>query len=328
MNAQCNDLFGNYSLPFKTYSSEVASHDYVEHSELELIWLIEGSAVITCENRDYDLQSQSLFMVFMNRRHCVKTTPGSVLISYHFNKEHLEHNNLLFETIPFTDRVYTFKELTQKYHVMPLLITEIMKLLVEPASSPVTRYKIIGYYNLFIVELYNMLLKEKYLDIKTRNNDPYLIRIHTLIEYIHQHAHTKITLDDLSKLAGISSYRLSHFIKDYLGISFSEFLQNTRLESALWYLTYTNMSVCDVAKKSGFSDVKYLNQMLKNRYGLTASKYRREANAQKIKESLSHSEKDFLDNLRICLKEIENETYFSDTYYLIKNYKESPSILI
>lgn len=318
MHGDCNDVFRSFNLPFKTYFSKCVEHNCEIHNELELIWLIKGSAVVTCQGSDYHLEDQSIFMVFMNRRHSVKTSEGSILVSYRFNRKHLEEHNLLFENIPFTDRVYTFTELSRKYHVVPLLITEIMKLLVEPSSSPVTRYKIIGFYNLFTLELYNMMLKEKYLDIKTRNNDPYLIRIHTLIEYIHEHAHEKITLENLSKLTGVSSYRLSHFIKDYLGISFSEFLQNTRLEKALWHLVHTNDSVQCIAKKSGFSDLKYLNQMLKDRYNMTASKYRCHIKRQKTVKSPSDLETDFFNELRACLQDMENNACFSDAYYLIE----------
>ncbi len=279
------DVFKEYDLPFRTYFAKCIEHDCDVHNEIELIWLIKGNATVNCNNRVYHLNDQSIFMIYMNQQHSVKTSEGSILISFRFKKEHLELNNFAFENIPFTNRIYTFKELSDRYHAVPLLITQIIKLLIEPFASPSIRYKIIGYYNMFLYELYHMMLKEKYLDVKTRNSDPFLIRIHTLVEYIYEHAHEKITLDALSKLTNVSTYRLSHFIKDSLGISYSEFLQNTRFDNALWHLENTDYLVQDIAKLCGFSDTKYLNQMMKGRYNMTASKYRAHINTQKRKKA-------------------------------------------
>ena len=128
-----------------------------------------------------------------------KTCKGTLKMNFtgHFKKEHLTKNNLFFERIPFMQRVYTFQELVNKYHEVPLLIAQLLKLLISDNPSPLIRYKIIGYYNMFIYELYNMLLKEKYLDIKKINYDEYLIRIHSIIEYTHNHYSEKISLEKL-----------------------------------------------------------------------------------------------------------------------------------
>ena len=313
------DVFQEFELPFETYFATCIEHPNEIHEEMELIWLIRGSAVICCEGKEFFLTDQSVFMIFMYRQHSIKTSEGSILISYRFKKEHLRRNNLFFETIPFEHRVYTFKELSNVYHQVPLLISQIQKLLISKSPSPIVRYKIIGYYNLFLYELYNMMLKEKYLDIKKRNYDLYLLRIHSLIEYIYDHAHEKISLETLAKTVNISTFRLSHFIKESLGISFSEFLQNTRLEYALKALKATDLPIIEVAKQAGFSDVKYLNQMLNERFNMTALKYRKIVRKSKTNGCNPVQISDFIEELKICLKQIEEDQNFSDTYGLYQN---------
>lgn len=319
MLENCKDVFKKYDLPFETYFSKCIEHENESHDELELIWLVKGSATIICENKEYHLTNQNVFMVYMHREHAVKTTEDAIVISFRFKKEHLLMNDLHFEQIPFEDKVYSFKELSDKYHQVPLLIIQILRLLISPSLSQITRYKIIGYYNLFLYELYNFLLKEKYLDVKNRNFDPYLIRINALIEYISEHMHERISLDKLSKLVNISTFRLSHFFKESLGISFSEFLQNTRFEYALKILKETDLSICDVAKSSGFSDVKYLNQMLKTRFKMTALKYRKHIKLHCNQKVTIDPTTEFIRELNLCLKEVEKDHKFSDTYGLIQN---------
>ncbi len=322
MLKNCNDIFKEFELPFETYFSKCIEHGLDVHEEMELIWLIRGSATLTCDGKEFTLTDQTIFMIYMNRVHSLSTSVESLLISYRFKKEHLIKNNLLFENIPFSHRIYTFQELSHKYHQVPLLISQILKLLIAPNTSPIVRYKIIGYYNLFLYELYNMLLKEKYLDVKKRNYDPFLIRVNTLVDYIHAHAQEKISLETLAKLANISTYRLSHFISESLGVSFSEFLQNTRFEYALKSLKETNLSIQEVSTSSGFSDVKYLNKMLQDKFQMTALKYRKIKNHQSIKKNQPFLTTDFIDELNLCLKMIEDDQNFIDTYGLNQNINE------
>lgn len=319
MLENCTDVFKNYELPFETYFATCIDHPSDVHEEMELIWLIAGNAIVQCEGKEFYLTNQTIFMIYMNRRHAIKSSEGSIIISYRFKKEHLLKNKLMFQNIPFVHRVYTFQELSNKYHEVPLLISQILKLLISETPSPIIRYKILGYYNLFLYELYNMMQKEKYLDFKKTNYDPYLVRINTLIEYIHDHAHEKISLEMLAEKANISTFRLSHFIKESLGISFSEFLQNTRFEYSLKCLKETDLSIYDVAKSSGFSDVKYLNKMLKDRYNMTALKYRKRLTSICTQESQPFFMTDFIEELRVCLKLIEVDQPYSATYGLNPN---------
>lgn len=314
-----NDIFENYELPFKTYFEKHVEHDIEVHEEMELVWILKGNAIIECEGEKYNLTDNSIFMIYMHRKHSIKTSENSVLISYRFSKDHLSLINLPFDSIPFRHRVYTFKELSQKYHQVPLLITQILKLLISPKPSPCTRYRIIGYYNLFIFELHNMLLKEKYMDVKSKNYDPYLIRIQYIIDYIHENAHKKITLDMLSSATNISTSRLSHFISASLGISFSEYLQNVRLEKALVLLSGSDTPISQVALQSGFSDVKYLNQMIKRKFHMTALKYRKYCINDDYYSKINFKTADFIRELQECLLDIEKSVEFKDTYGLNRN---------
>ena len=126
-------------------------------------------------------------------------------------------------------------------------------------------------------------------------------------------------MQTLSEIVGISKSRLSHFFKESLDISFSEFLQNARLEQALIKLKYTDLSVQEVSESSGFSDVKYLNKMLKERFQMTSLKYRKFIK-QHIQSTDSHSRKtDFITALNQCIYEIKTNQNFTDTYGLKKN---------
>lgn len=303
MNDNLLDVFKDYELPFQTFFSKGVHSKNQVHDEVELIWVLRGSVHIVCDAEQYTLGPQTLFMVNIGQLHDVDSSEDSVIITYRFRKEHLIEHNVSFSKMHFENRVYTLRELVKKYKEVPHLITQLLGILISPSQSNVVRYRIIGYYNMFIYELYTMLLKERYMDIKKKNYDSYMKRVNTVTTYVQENFRKKISLDELAKKVKLSKYRLSHFIKDYLGISLQEYVKNVRLDHALTLLRNTKESVIEIARNSGFSDVKYLNSSLKDRLGLTALKYRK-----LIKEDVKLTTEDsdeFKNELRTCLRTLE-----------------------
>lgn len=299
------DVFKHFDLPFETYFNRQIKHQTTIHDELELIWVLRGNLELVCEGKKFYLQRQNLFMLNPFHTHEITSSEDAMIITYRFKKEYLEQHQHSFNDLTFELKVHTLDELVSKYKEVPLLISELLRLLIDPNPSDIIRYKIIGYYNMLVYELYTMLLKEKYLDIKKKDVPIYLERIQKITEYLNQNFLQKISLDELSHIIGISRFRLSHFIKEQIGISFRDYIFNMRLEYALRLLRDSEIGIIDISKKSGFSDVKYLNKMIKDRFQQTALKYRK-AMKQKIKESRSESELEiFFNELKICLSRLE-----------------------
>lgn len=315
----CVDEFEALDLPFKTYISTCIEHEDETHEEMEFIWVIEGKVTIICEKKAYELTSDMVFMIYMNQKHSIKSDNSSLMFSFRLKKNYLLEHHLNFDKIPFKNRIFPFEELAQKYHAVPLIIAQIILLLKTPNPSPNIRYKIIGYYNMYIYDLYSVRMKDRYLDIKKKNYDEYLIRFHTIIEYINQNYHHQITLNTLSGLVNLSPFRLSHFIRDRLGISFQEYLQNIRFEHAIKDLKNTNLPVNTIVKNCGFSDPKYLNDMMKKRFHVTALKYRFIMKNGDISLTNELSNPKLLSELTERLRQIDKGTYMNDTFGLKNN---------
>ncbi len=305
MNQTSTDVFAHYDLPFETYFNKHVDSRYQAHDETELIWLLRGEAKITCDNKCFVLTPQTLFMINPFQMHSIHSTEDTMFITYRFKKEHIKEYTEGYKNLSFINRVYTLNELVEKYKEVPLLISQLIRLLISPNQSTLIRYKIIGYYNMLIYELYTMLLREKYLDIKKKDVPFHIDRQNRIIDFLNSNFLKKISLEDLAVQIGISSYRLSHLMKEMFGISFREYLFNIRFEYALRLLRETQLSVIDIAKMAGFSDIKYLNRLLKDRFAVTALKYRKKYNHFDQAYSDSNFINDFFKELRVCLKRIE-----------------------
>lgn len=307
MNDLNVDVFETYNLPFETYFTRGCEQINQVHDEIELVWLLRGNATMVCDNKSFLMTPQTVFMINPFQLHSIKSSDDSMIITYRFKKDYLEQINQEFQGLHFYNQVQPLEALVEKYREVPLLISQLMKLLISRDQSELVRYKIIGYYNMLIYELYTMLLKEKYLDIKKKDVKFHIERLNYIIDYLNKNFLKKVSLEELAALLHISKYRLSHLIKESFGISFREYLFNIRFEYALRLLKDTEFSVIEISRLSGFSDVKYLNKLLKERFKTTALKYRK-----RFKEQLLHithnDDQDFFEELKICLKNLEHIT--------------------
>ncbi|MHB8097548.1 MAG: helix-turn-helix domain-containing protein [Erysipelotrichaceae bacterium] len=315
----CIDEFESLDLPFSTFICTFLDHETESHDEMEFIWVIEGNVTIVCEKKTFELSSDNVFMIYINQAHSIQSTPNSLMFCFRLKKQYILDHHLRFDKLPSPNRIFSFQELAQKYHAVPLIISQIILLLKTQNPNPNIRYKLIGYYNMYIYDLYSVRLKERYLDVKKKNYDIYLIRFHTVIDYINKNFKQPISLNTLADLAQISPFRLSHFIQDRLGISFQEYLQNIRFEYALKELKNTNLPISEIVINSGFSDPKYLNRLMKKKFHVTALKYRTLMKINENKDVYQFNYPKLLEELSVRLHQIDKGIYMHDTFGLKEN---------
>ena len=98
-------------------------------------------------------------------------------------------------------------------------------------------------------------------------------RYHRIVKYIDENFAEKITLDDIVAKEYITKTHFSHFWKEISTYSFQERLNYERAVRSEVFLL-GNMTISDIARKCGFSDVKYYYRSFKYWYGCMPREYR------------------------------------------------------
>jgi AraC-like DNA-binding protein len=96
----------------------------------------------------------------------------------------------------------------------------------------------------------------------------------TICEYLEKNYAKSITLDELSKLAGMSKY---HFLRSFTcqnGITPYSYLQTIRISQAKKMLEQ-GISAVEVALRTGFSDQSHFSNFFKKLIGVTPRQYMR-----------------------------------------------------
>ena len=75
--------------------------------------------------------------------------------------------------------------------------------------------------------------------------------------YIAENFKNNISLNDVAEFLNLNPAYFSSKFKAFHGIGFSEYLRNTRINHAEWYLIETDLSMSDVADECGFCSSTY-----------------------------------------------------------------------
>ncbi len=98
-------------------------------------------------------------------------------------------------------------------------------------------------------------------------------RISEVLLYIASHIEEKLTVEELSRLAGYNVQYFVRLFKRNIGCSPYQYIISQRLKEAKKMLR-TGAPVTEIAKKTGFNDIKSFSRSFKKKFGVSPSRYR------------------------------------------------------
>jgi LacI family transcriptional regulator len=122
------------------------------------------------------------------------------------------------------------------------------------------------------------LLRVKPLRVVTRQSTDVLTvpdsDISSAIRFIREHACEGIKVDDILKSVPLSRRVLEHRFKKLLGRTPHDEILRVQFQQVIKLLTETDLSLFEVAERSGFRYAEYLSTAFKRRFGMPPKKYR------------------------------------------------------
>ena len=95
-----------------------------------------------------------------------------------------------------------------------------------------------------------------------------------VLDYVKVNFGASISLDDLSRVAGISRYHFSRLFKEVIGKSPMQYVQEFRLEQAKKLLQDPQLTMSQIADQCGFTDQAHFSRLFKQIYGKTPKSFR------------------------------------------------------
>lgn len=94
------------------------------------------------------------------------------------------------------------------------------------------------------------------------------------IEYVYNHIHDRITIEDLAAYTDLSPSYLSRLFKKELGISVSDYIREKKIDKAQNLLKYSDFTPVEIANYLSFSSQSHFIQTFEKMVGMTPKKYR------------------------------------------------------
>lgn len=94
------------------------------------------------------------------------------------------------------------------------------------------------------------------------------------LHYIQENYKQKLTLSDVAEKTYVSQWHLSKLLNRHTGQSFSEILNNVRIEQAKKLLEDPSLRIGDIAEAVGFLDMAHFSRVFKKQVSISANEYR------------------------------------------------------
>jgi AraC family transcriptional regulator len=88
-------------------------------------------------------------------------------------------------------------------------------------------------------------------------------------EYINNHLHQDLKLDELAAIAQLSPYHFLRLFKQSIGITPHQYILQCRLNHAKNLLQHSHLSIAEIAIRTGFCDQSHLTRHFKRIMGMT-----------------------------------------------------------
>ncbi|EGT5131768.1 TPA: helix-turn-helix domain-containing protein, partial [Clostridioides difficile] len=114
--------------------------------------------------------------------------------------------------------------------------------------------------------------------ISYKNTDKYFDRLKIITDYVKENYKEQISLSTASKVVNLTPQYLSRFFKTHMGITFTSYVNNIRLENMYSDLINTDNNILDIIQNNGFYNYKQFMKLFKKIYNCTPSQKRQQIN--------------------------------------------------
>ncbi len=277
---------GNAMFPFMIHevSSDTRTEERIAchwHEEIEILVVTKGSAVLILNNDRYELKEGYVAFILPNHLHLVTALLGDTFDFYAV----VFHPDLLSSSIQDAIQQQYFDSVLQENILFPTVLSaqESKEFGIADALSDI--------YALFTKKepCFELLIKARLYvvwslyyqhgassaSVSERTSDYRIALVKSIIDYIHTHYESQITLDILAAYFHLSREHLCRLFKKMTRMSPIEYLNFYRISTSTRLLRETDHEISDIALEIGFNNISYFNRTFKRYMHVTPGEYRK-----------------------------------------------------
>jgi len=251
------------------------------HEDFEVLYVKSGTLRLCINDNHYLLREGEGAFINSNAVHSIRaaTNVTGTLNSFVFNPEILSGS---------ADSAFNQKYILplMRCHELPFILfcpdTEWMKHASQSVNDAYISYDEEKFgYELYVREKLSHMLylivtnNESTIKHRNKSENKDIIRLKTMMSYIHQHYRDKIYLQQIAKTASISERECLRCFNKTIGISPVQYLLKHRVSIAARLLVESDSTITGISDKTGFDNSGHFARTFKSYYKCSPSEYRK-----------------------------------------------------
>ena len=285
MNAVFKSDIQSFVLSETCFINRVSTNTECEthyHEYIELVYSFGGKCVQYIDGKRYLAERGDLILINYGSTHAL------------YPKDHAEYADIMFKPELINENLLGARD------IFALLETREFKEFSSLRLENVHHYRFFGKERDRVEELLNialseerneergnltvvrsvitmllcMLFRKMNRDGKEESSERFTVDS-ALLEYLEANCQKRLRAKDIAQMCFYSAEHFSRVFKEYAGVSFTEFLNEARMERARMLLLQTDQSVELIYSKCGFSNRTKFFESFAKKYGTSPLKYRK-----------------------------------------------------
>ena len=255
------------------YPIRIAVHTLAEdpihyHPDIEIVYVLAGEIRLKNGYYNYHLRAGDVFVNSGNEVHALTAvTADNVIAQIHIRTRDLSH--YFPDLSQACYRTYTKKPGDQRYERLKTLL---LQLLIKNGEKAINYRSECLYLLVDIIRhlnrYFNLFAFDQDMVVGfDRGNQLATERISRICTYVYQNYANAITLEELGEMEHLSSYYISHLVRNFTGMNFRDFLCFARVEMSEARLLGSDHKISQIAQEVGFSTTAYYKKYFTKWFG-------------------------------------------------------------
>lgn len=279
---QSTDIFVNnklLELPIHMKYKETETNFYMNfhsHVGYEIYLFHEGSGYFLIEENIYPLEGNDMILISSLESH--KSSPKlqtpSTRSAIHFLPELLEPE-IRERFLSVFDRSNPHRHIRmsgERLRHFDYLLHRLHEEYARLNTGDFLAMRI--YLNEMLLEIHRLVFNGDDHEMESIARNTINPKIEEAVKYLSKHFNSEISLEKLAQDLYINPYYLCHLFKKTIGLTITDFLNQTRIHHAKRLLTNTKMPITEISESVGFNSFSYFGRAFKKIVGTTPRNYR------------------------------------------------------
>lgn len=253
-------------------NNEMHKHDF-----LELAYIVDGTAIHTCDGICTEVFPGDYFIIDYNSYHMYESENPITIINCLFLPEFIDNTlkgcnsfNAVLNNYLIRFDCGIRESIKSVFHDKDGNVKSLINRLTSEFNT-----KKPGYIELMRCTLIEIIINMMRSSTAANSRDAYKKQSRYIMEYVNKNYTKDISLSAIAEELHYTVSHLSHTFREDTGMGFNAYLQKIRLEHACRLLANTDKKIFEIAEAVGIYDTDYFRELFKRHFDISPMAFRK-----------------------------------------------------